>query len=122
MFDESGYRCRLFPVPRLPTRAPPASVSGQHQPDVVRVAEGSTKPFAVTTRPLGDDGVKLIFWYVGVLEDGEEGFGRVGTYMQAEGFGRSGLFEVDEAIKVLAFEGDRDLLRSAIELVEYHCS
>lgn len=88
----------------------------------MRVAEGSTEPFAVTTRPLGDDGVKLIFWYVGVLEDGEEGVGRVGTHMLAEGFGKSGLFEVDEAMEVLVFEGDRDLLRSAIEFVEYHRS
>lgn len=92
-------------------------LSTAHQKDVHRTAKNSKEPFAVTIRPLQTHNhMKLIFWYVAVIEDSElnEALGpKVGTHMHAEGFEESGLFEVDEALKLLTFESDRALVREA---------
>ncbi|KAI0365994.1 hypothetical protein BV20DRAFT_694296 [Pilatotrama ljubarskyi] len=125
VLEETGYRCHLYPVPRLPTRAPvSAALSGiTLQPDIVRIAENSTEPFAITIRPTGPGQVKLIFWYIGCVDVVEPGQGSAplfpgpGSHMSVEGFGRTGLFEIDEALRMLTYEGDRDLVRTAVSIL-----
>ncbi|KAI0360795.1 hypothetical protein OH77DRAFT_1418809 [Trametes cingulata] len=125
VLEETGYRCHLYPVPRLPTRAPvSAALSGiAFQPDIVRIAENSTEPFAITIRPTGPGQVKLIFWYIGCVDLLEGGQGGVhlapepGSHMSAEGFGDTGLFDIDEALRRLTYEGDRDLVRTAVSIL-----
>ncbi|KAI0659074.1 hypothetical protein C8Q70DRAFT_916358 [Cubamyces menziesii] len=127
VFEETGYRCHLYPIPRLPTRAPvSAALSGiAFQPDIVRIAENSTEPFAITIRPTGIDQVKLIFWYIGCVDSvhSDHGDGSApatperGTHMDTEGFGDTGLFTIEDALKRLAYEGDRELVRTAITIL-----
>ncbi|KAI0777569.1 hypothetical protein BD413DRAFT_517924 [Trametes elegans] len=123
VFEETGYRCHLYPVPRLPTRAPVATALSCVQSDMVRTAENGTEPFAITIRPTGLSQLKIIFWYVGQVDippSGQEGVPQViqrGTHMDAEGFGETGLFEIDEALRMLTYEGDRELVRIAVSIL-----
>ncbi|KAI0077485.1 hypothetical protein K474DRAFT_1684266 [Panus rudis PR-1116 ss-1] len=119
VFEETGYRCHLLPIPRLPTRAPvPTQVAGDlHQPDIVRIHENSTEPIAITVRPTGVN-VKLIFWYVGYVNGADVDDVPSGTHMEAEGFGRAAFFDVEEALERLTFQGDRDLVRLAADLMK----
>ncbi|CDO74399.1 hypothetical protein BN946_scf184392.g10 [Trametes cinnabarina] len=125
VLEETGYRCHLYPVPRLPTRAPvSAALSGiAFQPDMVRIAENSTEPFAITIRPTGIGQVKLIFWYIGCVDSSQSDHGAVplvlprGSHMAVEGFGDTGLFSIDEALKKLTYEGDRELVRAAVAIL-----
>ncbi|KAI8986839.1 hypothetical protein BD414DRAFT_522490 [Trametes punicea] len=125
VLEETGYRCHLYPVPRLPTRAPvSAALSGiAFQPDIVRIAENSTEPFAITIRPTGLGQVKLIFWYIGCVDSSPSHHGEAslgpehGTHMSLEGFGDTGLFEIDDALKKLTYEGDRELVRAAVAIL-----
>ena len=99
---------------------PPFAASVAHQEDIPRLSQNCTEPFAITIRPLQKHkNVKLIFWYVGSLDD-PEGAPRVGTHMVAEGFEESVLFEVDEALEKLSFEDDKDLLRLAAKYAEQY--
>ncbi|KAI0635049.1 hypothetical protein C8Q77DRAFT_1105513 [Trametes polyzona] len=127
VFEETGYRCHLHPVPRLPTRAPPSALlsGSQFQPDIVRIAEQSTEPFAITFRPTGPGQVKLIFWYIGSVDASEENVldgvlphaAMQGSHMAAEGFGKAALFDIDEALRILTFEGDRELVRTGVAIL-----
>ncbi|OSD07897.1 hypothetical protein PYCCODRAFT_362595 [Trametes coccinea BRFM310] len=125
VLEETGYRCHLYPVPRLPTRAPvSAALSGiALQPDMVRIAENSTEPFAITIRPTGIGEVKLIFWYIGCVDlaKGDDGTTYLppepGSHMAVEGFGDTGLFSIEEALKKLTYEGDRELVRAGVAVL-----
>ena len=122
-YEETGYQCHLLPISELPTRATvPSFLAGlAHQEDIPRRAVNSTEPFAVTIRPLQKkNNVKLIFWYVAVLDDPEsaEAGPKIGTHMHAEGFEESGLFEVGDALELLSFESDKELLRQAAAFAE----
>ncbi|KAI9067779.1 hypothetical protein FKP32DRAFT_1563058 [Trametes sanguinea] len=125
VLEETGYRCRLYPVPRLPTRAPVSeALSGiAYQPDTVRIAENSTEPFAITIRPTGVGQVKLIFWYIGCVDSTQSDHGTTpgppehGNHMAVEGFGDTGLFSIEEALNKLAYEGDRELVRAAVAIL-----
>ncbi|KAI0646201.1 hypothetical protein C8Q79DRAFT_652140 [Trametes meyenii] len=121
VFEETGYKCALYPA-RLPTRAPPPSVlsSALFQPDVVRITENSTEPFAITIRPTGPGRLKLIFWYIGRVVASREDTATAttkGSHMAAEGFDSAGLFDIDDALQKLTYEGDRDLVRTAIGII-----
>lgn len=109
--EETGFSCRLLPV-TMPTRAcaagDPADV-----PDEARTHVDITEPFMCTIRELPEgNGVKLIWWYIAVLEynpyirkgAGEERF-------------KPGLFTADDAVQTLHFESDRKVFRKAIELI-----
>ncbi|KAI0674195.1 hypothetical protein C8Q78DRAFT_576405 [Trametes maxima] len=123
VFEETGYECALYPA-RLPTRSPPPStLSGAlFQPDIVRIVENSTEPFAITIRPTGPDRLKLIFWYIGYVvappPDAQPGdvptAATKGSHMAAEGFDFAGLFDIDDALRKLTYKGDRDLVRTAL--------
>ncbi|KAK0491184.1 NUDIX hydrolase domain-like protein [Armillaria novae-zelandiae] len=119
VLEETGYACTLLPI-ALPTRATISSASVAHQEDIPRLSRNCTEPVAVTIRPLQKPkNVKLIFWYVGLLDD-PEGPPRVGTHMVAEGFEEAVLFKVDEALEKLSFEDDKDLLRLAAKYAEQY--
>ncbi len=123
VFEETGYRCHIHPVPRLPTRAPPSVGPSAiaFQSDVVRIVEGGTEPFTITIRPTSFSQAKLIFWYIGrvdVATSAQEGAPpQRGTHMSLEGFGEAGLYPIDEALQKLTYEGDRDIVRTAISIL-----
>ncbi len=123
VFEETGYPCRLHIVPRLPTCAPnPSPAEAGFQPHSARIAENSSEPFMITFRPIGFDMIKLIFWYIGAVDVPYEPHGDVstpslqpGSHQVAEGFGEVRLFDIAEAYEKLAFGGDRDLVRTAVD-------
>ncbi|EJF63975.1 hypothetical protein DICSQDRAFT_102180 [Dichomitus squalens LYAD-421 SS1] len=129
VFEETGYPCRLHPVPNLPTCAPlPAELVGTDpQPHSTRIALNSTEPFMITLRPIafGMLKLKLIFWYIGAVDvpydeasaSSEMGGVQPGTHQIAEGFDEVRLFDIEEAIEKLAFDGDRDLVRTAVSFL-----
>ena len=127
VFEETGYPCRLHPVPNLPTCAPlPTELAGTDpQPHSARIAHDSTEPFMITLRPIAFGMLKLIFWYIGAVDipydeaSPSSGTGGVhlGTHQLVEGFDEVRLFDIDEAIEKLAYDGDRDLVRTAVSIL-----
>ncbi|EIW76899.1 hypothetical protein CONPUDRAFT_168630 [Coniophora puteana RWD-64-598 SS2] len=114
-----------------------------HQPDVPRVARDCVEPFSLTIRPQQGGSVKLVYWFIGeVIPDGvapllpggadggacsgsetssdADGAKRraMASHADAEGFGRAALFPIEEALERLTFEGDRELLKSAVRVLE----
>lgn len=118
IFEETGYPCRLYPIPRLSTCAPiPAELAGIGlQPQSARIANNSTEPFMITLRALGHRQMKLIFWYIGAVDPGSPAV-QHGSHQVEEGLDDVRLFDIGEALKMLAFEGDRDILRTAVRIL-----
>ncbi|KIY63980.1 hypothetical protein CYLTODRAFT_381509 [Cylindrobasidium torrendii FP15055 ss-10] len=117
-YEETGYKCSLVDIPELKTRATqPGLATTAHQADVPHIAYGAKESVCVTLRPLQTaNHVKMIFWYVAeVVEDNSDLTGRVGTHMISEGFESSGLFEIEEAMGLLTFKSDRDVLATAVK-------
>lgn len=111
VYEETGYRCKLLPV-AMATRAT-ALDDDADVADVAKVREDLTEPFMFTVRELSvHAGVKIIWWYIAVLDDdnGERGPGEENI--------RPEFFECEEAVGKLWFELDRDTLRRAVEIVE----
>ena len=116
--EETGYKCRLHPV-TMDTRAP-----GIHEAndvsDQARRYPGLTEPFMLTVREMGDGGVKLIWWFVAVVDgipgDGD-GNGSVPVGAGESDF-RAEFFTFKEALRRLSFRNDRDVLERAIALVQ----
>jgi 8-oxo-dGTP pyrophosphatase MutT (NUDIX family) len=111
VYEETGYRAKLLPV-RMSTRATapddPADVD-----DRPRVHDGLTEPFMGTFRQLaGGLGVKVIWWFVAVLDDGSEERG------PGEETFRIQFFDCKEAEQKLWYETDREVFRNALAIVE----
>ncbi len=127
VFEETGYPCHLYAVPHLPTCAPlPAELAGMdYQPHSARIANNSTEPFTIALRPLGAGMLKLIFWYIGAVDvpyeedpvSSSTGNLQPGSHQFAEGFDEIRLFDIDEAMEKLAFDGDRALVRTAVAIL-----
>ncbi|KAJ5874620.1 NUDIX domain [Penicillium soppii] len=112
--EETGYRAHLYPV-KMYTRAPPIDEQG-HMPDEPRSYPDLTEPFMVTIRQLGGDSesnVKIIWWYIATLDEGEVAGSRDGEDEFTPVF-----FSLKEAVEKLSFENDRAVLRKAVALVE----
>ncbi|KAF2255592.1 hypothetical protein BU26DRAFT_557105 [Trematosphaeria pertusa] len=111
--EETGHRCRLFPV-TMPTRATPAHESPNFK-DKAQVYDDLMEPFMCTIRDLKrPQGVKIIWWFIAALEaDDDEAEKLPGEARYEPKF-----LPCKEAIQTLTFLGDRDILVRAIELVE----
>jgi 8-oxo-dGTP pyrophosphatase MutT (NUDIX family) len=106
--EETGYKCDIVPV-TMPTRAcapdAPANVS-----DKARIYDSITEPFMCTVREISN-GVKIIWWFIAKLDvDAARGPG--------EDTFKSEFFVCNEALMVLHFDNDREVLKKAIELIE----
>jgi 8-oxo-dGTP pyrophosphatase MutT (NUDIX family) len=110
--EETGYRCRLVPV-TMSTRAPPA-VETEQLKDVPRTFSEITEPFTLQIRQLGEDDVKLIWWYIAAIDEDkphdEERLGEQKFRVEFYGY--------EEALGKLTFQTDRDMLKNAIEIVQ----
>jgi 8-oxo-dGTP pyrophosphatase MutT (NUDIX family) len=111
LYEETGYRGKLLPV-RMATRA---TIEGDDAsvPDKSRVHDGITEPFMCTVREVANgNGVKIIWWFLAVLDNGSGGRG------PGEATFRSEFFDCGEAVEKLHFETDREVLRKAISFIE----
>ena len=107
--EETGYKCRLFPVTII-TRAPPPDET-THFPYVPGTYNYACEPFMVTHRILKDGALKIISWYIAAIDtdrdpvDGEAEF-------------NARLFETDKAMDRLTYQTDRDVLQRAIDIFD----
>jgi len=95
----------------METRAPPAVEPEGGSPDVVREHEGSTEPFMVTLRQIGEKEMKFIWWYIAAV-DVEK------TVVPPEEKYDVVFLPFDDALERLTFETDREIVRKAIQIVK----
>ena len=111
--EETGYHCRLLPV-TMKTRAPP-SIEVTESPDEVREFDDLVEPFSLTIRRLGEHNLKLIWWYIAVVNDSF--YGVHGIRSEEEKF-QVQFFSYDEAVEVLTYDLDKSIVRKAVNLVK----
>jgi len=74
--------------------------------------EGVVDPFAVSVREEEGPGTKFVWWFLGHCEREGEPWGRTG-----EDLGREVVWvNVEEAVRVLSFKSDKEVVRKAHEL------
>ncbi|KAL7939145.1 hypothetical protein V8C35DRAFT_285846 [Trichoderma chlorosporum] len=108
--EETGFTCRLLPVNML-TRAPPA-VETEQLDDQARFYTNLCEPFTLQIRHLGENQVKLIWWFVAVLDE---------ETLPKETMEKDSAVEFysyADVLDKLTFQMDRDMVKKAIELVE----
>jgi 8-oxo-dGTP pyrophosphatase MutT (NUDIX family) len=111
MYEETGYRCKLLPV-TMATRAT-APDDDADVVDEARVHERLTEPFMSTVRELANaGGVKIIWWFIAVLDEehGQRGPGE--RSMKAE------FFDWEEALEKLWYKTDREIVRRAMDILQ----
>lgn len=109
--EETGWHCLLLPV-TMPTRAPPRNEQG-YSPDVAKVRETTSDPFALTIREEENGGRKLIWWYVAEVDESM----KKDRASNVDSDFESLFVSYGEAVKLLSYEGDGKLVERAIELV-----
>lgn len=109
--EETGFLCRLLPL-TMTTRAPPAVEVG-HYPDEPRVHLEACEPFMLTCRQLEEvRDVKIIWWYIAAVDEAvEAGRSEEQFDVRLVGFG--------DALELLTFEQDRDVVRRAIQVFDH---
>lgn len=116
--EETGYKCKLLPI-RMLTRAPHPEDDQSDTPDRSRGVDNLTDPFMFTIRELPrGKGVKVIWWFIAVLEDDARAARGPGEDQFKPEF-----FSFIDAVDKLHFETDRQVLRKAIQIVDkmLHC-
>lgn len=86
--------------------------------DQARRYPGVTEPFMLTVREMGGGGVKLIWWFVAVIDGETDGNGSSVPVGAGESGFRAEFFTFEEAVGKLSFRNDREVLERAIALVQ----
>lgn len=111
--EETGYSCHLIALDMSVT-CPPA-IELEQQAGGARFYRGICEPIAVQLRPLNETDIKLVSWYVAVVDEDKPAVSR--TAFDEDRF--EVLFvSYDEAITKLTFEHDRNVTARAISLVK----
>lgn len=102
--EETGFKCRLLPIAMTTKQPRPGydDFDGGRQ-------EGICEPFVVMQRVLKDGSMKMIWWYIGAIDESAD----VG---KGEAEFKSRLFGFEEALEVLTFQSDREVVMKAIEV------
>ena len=107
--EETGVPCRLLPVDLL-SRVCPA-IETEHMPDETRLFKSVCEPIAVHTRHIGEGEMKLIWWFVAAVNEGE-------PIHQHEDKFKVEFHSCDAVLQKLTFAVDRELVKKAIGLVQ----
>lgn len=110
-FEETGFRCVLFPV-NLQTRATIPGVDHKDRPQLELL---SHEPIAITVRNISETNMKLIWWFVTRVEG--EAVQQDGTQTASEDF-EARFFNAEDAIEQLTFKADKDIATKAVALVK----
>lgn len=79
-------------------------------PDVPRVRDALCEPFMFQVRELGKEGVKILWWFVAVVDgEGMDGGGEEGVKPE--------WVAVGEACGLLGFESDREVVRAGVRVL-----
>ncbi|KAJ0425633.1 NUDIX hydrolase domain-like protein [Aspergillus carlsbadensis] len=109
--EETGYKCRVYPV-SMSTRAPRPD-DPEDVPDTARLISDSSEPFMLTVRELdGGTDVKIIWWYIAVVDDNSASAPSKPKDFTAD------FFTFEEALQRLVFQSDRDILSKALMILE----
>jgi len=110
-YEETGYQCSLIPL-TMETRA---TLNEEPVGDVSRLLKGVCEPFAISLRQIGgkSNNQKIIFWYVTQVEKSRE----LNTQMENESF-NSRLMPYTEALNLLTYEDDKEMLTKAYQLYQ----
>ena len=98
----------MLPI-TLTTRTPPAVEDKKGTPDKPIKHEGVCESFMLTQRVMQKGHLKLIWWYVAAIDE-ENAVG------EGEATFTTKLFDFEDALSALTFEGDREIVRRAIEI------
>lgn len=108
--EETGFACRLLPV-NMRTRAPP-TIETEQLDDRARFYTNICEPFTLQIRHLGENNMKLIWWFVLAVDEavlpGETMEDRCAVEF----------YSYTDVLNKLTFKMDRDMVKKAIELVE----
>jgi len=110
--EETGWHCLPLSVSML-TRAPPTQEES-YSPDVAQVRETVGDPFAVSIREEEGGGRKLIWWYITRVDENraKDQGSEVDSHFES-------LFvPYGEAVKMLSYQTDRELVQRAIQIVQ----
>ncbi len=113
--EETGYSCRLLHLNML-TRAPPA-IETEQISDETRFYTGICEPITLQLRRLGENDVKLIWWYAAAVNE-DQPFDE--DLQESETFSVE-FHSYTGVLEKLTFKLDRDLVRRAIDLVSSTC-
>ncbi|KAF7312347.1 Nudix hydrolase domain-containing protein [Mycena indigotica] len=108
-FEETGYRCELLPC-RMATRAPRPGVNTL---DRVEVIDNITEPFSVVIWQQGEQGVKLVWWFIGRATSDDKVLGTQAAWEEYD----SHFVEAEEACTRLKYQSEMDTAREAIQIV-----
>ena len=113
--EETGIPCRLLPVD-LVSRACPAIGKG-NIPDEPRAFKAVCEPITLQIRHTGEGEVKVIWWFVAAVNEGEPVSPHESENFEVEFHG------YDTVLEKLTFRDDREMVKKAIELVKssVHC-
>lgn len=112
--EETGLACRLLPVMMM-TRATPPDDEDVNSVDEPRPYEGSDESFILTFRVLEPGNVKLIWWFVGAVDE-EIGNDGDGILREPEERYERIMVDYAEAMALLTYADDREILAKAQEL------
>ena len=111
VLEESGWNCLPLPV-IMYTRMPPSKEQG-YTPDIAEMRETEGEPFALTIRGAPGGGRKLIWWYVTKVDESKGQKERRGADLDFEPV----FVSYEEAMQILSYTGDRELMERAMNLV-----
>ncbi|KAK4225980.1 hypothetical protein QBC38DRAFT_249182 [Podospora fimiseda] len=108
--EETGIPCGLLSI-NLVSRLCPA-IETDDLPDEARLFEDCCEPIAVQARRIGEGEIKLIWWFVAAVHEGEPVREHENHKFEVEFHG------YDEVLERLTFRDDRQLVEKAVELVK----
>lgn len=109
--EETGFPCRLLPL-NMHTRAPPA-VETEQLDDQARFYSNICEPFTLQVRQLSESQIKLIWWFVVVVDEEIPPKESLEKDSYAVEF-----YSYTDVLDKLTFQMDREMVKKAIELVE----
>ncbi|KAK4064161.1 uncharacterized protein Triagg1_9140 [Trichoderma aggressivum f. europaeum] len=108
--EETGFACRLLPV-NMHTRAPPA-IETEQLDDLARFYTNICEPFTLQIRRFKHNNVKLIWWFVAVVDEDVSPKETMEDRCVVE------FYSYTEVLNKLTFQMDRDMVKKAIKIVE----
>ncbi|KAJ2974784.1 hypothetical protein NUW58_g8546 [Xylaria curta] len=109
--EETGYACRLLPL-NMYTRAPPA-IETEQLADEARFYKNICEPFTLQVRHFGENQIKLIWWFVVVVDEEVSSQGPPESERYDVRF-----YSYTDVLDKLTFRMDREMVEKAIQLVE----
>ncbi|KAJ5930976.1 hypothetical protein N7466_006469 [Penicillium verhagenii] len=109
--EKTGISCRLLPV-NLVSRVRPTAENEDLPDKAARLFKGSCEPIMLRTRCIREGEIKLIWWFVAAVNEGEP-ISFLEEYKLDVEF-----HSYDTVLRELTFKDDRDLVEKAIKLVE----